>query len=97
VSTKIEILKVKLIEPRDNGLVAFADLRVNDVVIRDFRIFKQNGKPFVQTPYTTMKKGGRLHFHSIVDFPEELKVEINARLITAFFGEVERANDNSIR
>ena len=44
----IEIISLRLIEPKESGLRGFADIRLDDVTIRDFRIFQRNGKPYIQ-------------------------------------------------
>ncbi len=87
---KIEILSLRLISPKESGLRGFADIRIDSVTVRDFRIFQRNGKPYIQVPHTTFKKDGVLQFHPIIDLPEELRVQIDAAILTTYFKEKER-------
>jgi len=87
---KIEILSLRLIEPKESGLRGFADIRLDVVTIRDFRIFQRNGKPYVQAPYTTLKKDGALQFHPIIDLPGELRAQVDTAILTAYFREKEK-------
>lgn len=85
----VDVLSLRLIEPKESGLRGFADIRIYPVTIRDFRIFQRNGKPYVQVPQTTIKKDGVLHFHPIIDLPEELRAQVDNAILTAYFRERE--------
>lgn len=87
---KIEILSLRLIEPKKSGLRGFADIRIDSVTVRDFRIFQRNGKPYVQVPHTTFKKDGALQFHPIVDLPGELRAQVDTAILQAYFREKEK-------
>lgn len=90
---KIEILSLRLIDPKENGLIGFSDVRVNLVTIRDFRIFKRNGgKPFIRAPYNTVKKDGQIQFHPIIDLPEEMRAAVDAAILNQYFRKTETAN-----
>jgi DNA-binding cell septation regulator SpoVG len=93
----IQILEIRLIEPKESGLRGFCDIRVDAVTIRDFRIFQRNGKPYVQAPYTTLKKDGALQFHPIIDLPGELRAQVDTAILTAYFGEKENRDANEKR
>ena len=86
----IEVISLRLIEPKESGLRGFADIRLDVVTIRDFRIFQRNGKPYVQAPYTTLKKDGALQFHPIIDLPGELRAQVDTAILTAYFRETEK-------
>lgn len=89
---KIEVVSLRLIEPKESGLRGFADIRLDAVTIRDFRIFQRNGKPYIQAPYTTLKKDEVLQFHPIIDLPEELRAQVDTAILVAYFREKERNN-----
>ncbi len=85
---EIKILSLRLIEPKESGLTGFSDVKVDSVTIRDFRIFKRNGgKPFIQVPYNTFKKDGRIEFHPIIDLPEEIRAQVDAAILNEYFRE----------
>jgi hypothetical protein len=89
----IQILSIRLIEPKESGLRGFCDIRVDSVTIRDFRIFQRNGKPYIQAPYTTFKKDGTLQFHPIIDLPAELRTMVDTAILGAYFGKKENTNE----
>jgi hypothetical protein len=86
----IQILSLRLVEPKESGLRGFADVQIDSITVRDFRIFQRNGKPYIQPPHTTFKKDGQIKFNPIVDFPEELKAQVSTTILTAFFREKEK-------
>lgn len=92
---RIEVLSLRLIEPKESGLTGFSDVLVDSVTIRDFRIFKKNGKPFIQAPYNTFKKDGRIEFHPIIDLPEEIRAAVDAAILNQYFREREKNNVKS--
>jgi DNA-binding cell septation regulator SpoVG len=92
---KIEVTSLRLVDPKESGLRGFADVKVDSILIRDFRILQRNGKPFVEGPHTTRKKDGQMFFNQIVTFPEELRVQVETAILTAFFGEKEKNNANA--
>jgi DNA-binding cell septation regulator SpoVG len=53
---EIKIISLRLIEPKESGLRGFVDLKLDTILIKDFRIIQRNGKPFVEGPHTTFKK-----------------------------------------
>jgi DNA-binding cell septation regulator SpoVG len=69
-------------------------VRIDFVTVRDFRIFKKNGgKPFVQAPYNTLKKDGRIQFHPIIDLPEEIRAAVDAAILNEYFRKREESNE----
>jgi len=86
---KIEIVSLRLVDPKESGLRGFADVKLDTILVRDFRIVQRNGKPFVEGPHTTFKKDGQIRFNQIVNFPEELKARVDTAILTAYFKEKE--------
>jgi hypothetical protein len=86
---KIEVISIRLIEPKLSGLCGFADVKVDVILIRDFRIVQRNGKPFIEGPHITRKKDGQIFFNQIVTFPEELRIQVDAAILMAYFREKE--------
>ena len=86
----VQVLSLRLIEPKESGLRGFADIRLDAILVRDFRIVQRNGKPFVEGPHTTRKKDGQMFFNQIITFPEELRVEIDTAILAAYFREKEK-------
>ena len=82
---EIEILDLRVIES-GKSLKAFADVRLGDIVIRDFRIVKENGKrPHVKVPFSTYKdQEGRIKFRPILILPDKLRGEIDLAILNAY-------------
>ena len=91
---RIEVLSLRLIEPKGSGLTGFSDVKIDTVTVRDFRIFKKNGgKPFIQAPYNTLKKDGKILFHPIIDLPEEIRGAVDAAILGEYFRKREQKNE----
>ena len=90
---EIEILDLRVIES-GKSLKAFADVRLGNIVIRDFRIVKENGKrPHVKAPFSTYKdQKGQLRFRPIVVLPDEVRGEVDLAILNAYQGEKEQNN-----
>lgn len=89
---KIEVVSIRLVDPNlESGLRGFADIKLDDtILIKDFRIRHRHNKPTVESPHTTFKKNGEIKFNQIVNFPDELRVQIDTAILTAFFREQEK-------
>lgn len=85
----IQILEIRLVDPKESGLRGFADVKLDTILIKDFRIIQRNGKPFIEAPHTTFKKNGQMMFNQIVSFPDELRVRVDTAILTAYFREKE--------
>ena len=87
---EIEILALRVIES-DKSLKAFADVRLGNIVIRDFRIVKEDGKrPYVKVPFSTYKdKKGQIKFRPIVVLPDEVRGEVDLAILNAYQREKE--------
>ena len=91
---KIEIVSLRLVDPKESGLRGFADVKLLDaIIIKDYRIVQRNGRTFVEGPHTTFKKDGQIRFNQIVNFPDEIKVRVDSMILTAYFGEREKKNE----
>lgn len=91
----IEVISLRLIESKKSGLRGFADIRLDAVTIRDFRIFQRNGKPYVKAPFTTYKnQNGEICFRQIIDLPDEVRGQIDTTILSAFYREKEKHYDD---
>lgn len=91
---KIEVLKVRLLPP-GRSLRAFCDVKVDEWIIYDFRIIKQDGqRAFVSSPQVSWKdpETGEIKYKSILTIPAEQKQRIDIAVLTAFQREVENLN-----
>ena len=87
---KIDVLSVRLF-PGHKATRAFIDIRLDYVVIKDFRVIQNGGKPHVKAPFTTYKnQNGELCFRQIIDFPDEVRGRIDAAILSAFYREKEQ-------
>jgi DNA-binding cell septation regulator SpoVG len=88
----VEMINIRLL-PEDKSLKAFADVRVNGWIIRDFRIIKQNGqKAFVSPPQVSWKdpETGKIRYKGILTIPPEQKQRIDTEILHAFQKEMEK-------
>lgn len=90
---EIVILDLRVIES-GKSLKAFADVRLGNIVIRDFRIVKEVGKrPHVKAPFSTYKdQKGQLKFRPIIVLPDEVRGEVDLAILNAFQREKEQNN-----
>jgi DNA-binding cell septation regulator SpoVG len=90
---EVKVIEIRPLKDR-RPLRAFADVRVGSVVIRDFRVMKENGKRlYVKVPFSTYKdQTGQLRFRPIVVLPDEVRGEIDLAILNAYQGEMERIN-----
>ena len=89
----IEILEVRFMKG-DKAIRAFADIRINEIIIKDFRIYQVNGKPTVRNPFSTYKDSdGTLKFRETISLPPNVKGEIDALIITEYFRRLKETTD----
>ena len=90
---EIEILDLRVIES-GKSLKAFADVRIGNILIRDFRIVKEDGKrPHVKAPFSTYKdQKGQIKFRPIIDLPDEVRGEVDLAILNAYRREKEKDN-----
>jgi len=91
---EIQVIETRLL-PGDRSLKAFCDVKVNDWVIHDFRVIKQNGqKAFVSPPQVSWKnpQTGEIKYKGILTIPPEQKQRIDVEILSAFQKEMEKRN-----
>lgn len=81
--------------PGDRPLKGFADIQLGDLILKDFRVMKDNGgKPYVKAPFTTYRdKTGQLRFRQIIDLPAEVRGRIDNMILSEYNREKDRRND----
>ena len=81
----IEVLEIRFMKG-DRATRGFADVRMDDITIKDFRIYQTNGKPSVRNPFTTYKDfDGKLKFRQLINLPSNLQAEVNALILSEYF------------
>ena len=82
---EIQVVEIRLL-PGDKPTRAFADLEINNIKVRDFRIIRSNGKPYVRNPFTAYKnEEGNLLFREIITLLPDAKAEVDALILGAYF------------
>ena len=92
----IQVLDIRLL-PGDRSLKAFCDVKVNDWILHDFRVLKQNGqKAFVSPPQVSWNdpETGEIKYKGILTIPPEQKQRIDVEILCVFQKEMERRNAN---
>ena len=93
---KIEILALRLL-PEGRSLRAFVDVRLDDWIIHDFRVIKQNDqKASVSPPQVSWKdpQTGEIRFKGVLTIPPEQKQRIDTEILHAYQVEVEKKDGN---
>jgi hypothetical protein len=92
---EIRVLKITRL-PGNKSLWGFADIQLDDWIIREWRIIKENSKrPRVASPQTSWKnQDGQIQYKTIVTLPDELKGQIDFAILKRFNEEMERENGN---
>ena len=91
----MRVLEVRLL-PGGKATRAFADLEIDGITIRDFRVVDAKGKPCVKAPFSTYRnQTGELCFRQIVDFPAEVRGRIDNAILSAFYRKKEQVNVSS--
>ncbi len=89
-------IKILQIRPQSSGksLLAFIDIKLNDLVIRDFRVIKENGKRLiVACPQVSWKdRAGFIKYKTLITFPDDVKGELDLVILTAYRREMEMEN-----
>lgn len=84
----MDTAKVVEIRPtRKSGpLRAFVDIKIEGLLLKDFRVYQTNGKPSVRNPFVSYKnRDGELTFRQIIDLPPVVQTEVNALILEAYF------------
>lgn len=91
----IEVIEIRLLNG-NRPLKGFADVKLGDIIIRDFRIIKQNGqRAFVSPPQVSWKDPdtGEIKFKGVLTIPPEQKQRIDLEILSAFQKEMEKRQD----
>lgn len=93
---EICVLDIKLTKG-DRPLKAYVDIQIDDWIIRDFRIVKQNGqRAWVSPPQITWQdQTGQTHYRSVLDVPPELKQRIDVAVLAAWEKEISNGQARS--
>ncbi len=92
----IRIIDIRLI---DNGkpLKAFADVLVNGIEIRDFRVIQEpKCKAYVISPQTAWKgHQGKPNFKPIISMPSAIKWQIESAILVEYQKAKGKGNENN--
>lgn len=91
---EIQVIKIRLLAG-ERPLKAFCDVKVNDWLVHDFRIVKQDGqRAFVFPPQVSWKdpETGEIKYKGILTIPSEQKQRIEVEILSAFQKEMEKKN-----
>ena len=90
---------VKVVEIRSTRksgpLRAFADVRIGNMTVTDFRVFQENGeKARVEVPVTTwrLSQTHELRFKPIITLPGDLMGRVQAEILSNYYREMEKQN-----
>jgi DNA-binding cell septation regulator SpoVG len=90
----IEVLTIRFLNS-NRSLKAFVDIRVDDWIIHDFRVVKQNGQSIsVIPPQVSWREPetGEIRYKGILTIPSEQKQRIEVAILSAFQKEMEKRN-----
>lgn len=82
----VNVLEIRLVNG-DRPLKAFADVRIGDSIIRDWRVEKHNGqRAAVSSPVSSWRNPNtrQIQFKGIVTLPPELKQAVELAVLTAY-------------
>ena len=91
---EINIVELRILNG-NKPLKAFADVKVGDWIIHDFRVIKQNGqRAFVSPPQVSWKdpQTKEIKYKGILTIPPEQKQRIDVEILSAFQKEMEKRN-----
>jgi hypothetical protein len=91
----VRVLDLRIL-PGDKPLKAFCDLEIGDWTIREFRIIKENGRPYrVALPQLSWKApDGQILYKTLITLPDELKGQIDFTVLKRFTEEMEKMHGN---
>jgi DNA-binding cell septation regulator SpoVG len=94
---RIRVVEIRSLRHGSSLIRAFVDIQLENIVIRDFRIMKEDGKRlYVKAPFSTYKdQRGQLKFRPIIVLPDEVRGEIDLAILNAYRGELEKQNGQS--
>lgn len=92
---KVEVLEIRFLNG-DKPLRAFADIKFEDsIVIREFRVIKENGKRLrVAPPQLSWKDpDGQIRYKTVVTLlSDDQKGAVELAILKTFTGELEKLN-----
>ena len=89
MSDKILVLVLEIRENTKGGnLKAFADVKIGEIVIKDFRIVQQKGqKAWVSVPQLSYQsEAGETYYKPMVTLPDELKERVSFEVLRKWAG-----------
>ena len=93
----IYVLELRML-PGDKTTRAFVDVRLDDIVVRDFRVMQNGGKPYVRAPFQTYKNSvGEIQFRQIIDLPGEVRSQVDMAILGAFYRKKEEEGEHQPR
>lgn len=89
--THLEVLDIRLMPP-GRPLKGFADIKLDGIVVREFRIIKENGRRlWVASPQISWKDpNGQIKYKTVITLPDELKGQIDLVILKRFTEEMEK-------
>jgi len=86
----IQVLDIRFMQSHKSTL-AFCDVRMGELIIRDFRVMQNGGRPYVKAPFQTYKNSaGEIQFRQIIDLPVEVRGQVDTAILSAFYRMKER-------
>lgn len=91
----IDVLEIRF--PLGNKTTkAFCDVRIDDITIRDFRVYQTDGKPSVRNPSSAYKdQMGTLKFREIINLSPTVQAEVNALILGEYFRRSKEKKENA--
>jgi DNA-binding cell septation regulator SpoVG len=87
---EIRVLDIRLL-PGSKVTRAFVDICLGDIVIRDFRVMQNGGRPYIKAPFQTYKNSaGAIQFRQIIDLPDEVRGQVDTLILSTFYREKEK-------
>lgn len=81
----IQILDIRFMKNGNRATRAFADVTLDEITVRDFRIYS-NGRVCVRNPFSTYKDiTGDLKFREVITLPPNVKAEVDALILSEYF------------
>lgn len=81
---KIEITDIRIVE-NPKSTLAFVDVRIDGIEIKDFRIMTNGRTAYVRTPFSTYKdKSGKLQFRPIIVFSGDVEWKIHTAILEKY-------------
>ncbi len=83
---------------KGKSTLAFVDVRIDGIEIKDFRIMTNGKNPYVRSPFLTYKdKAGKLNFRPIIIFSDEVEWKIHNAILQIYRQREEMDNEKDLR